>query len=292
MKKLLLGLLVAAFLKAGAQSYTFSQITGTYSDLTGSTLLISGDWDYFEKGIKLPFTFTYGGVDYMDSLYVDAYGSLSLNDNFNEELIFLGDDLTSKVKDKSPVSYKVEGVSPNRILKVEMKNAGFNQDGTLVDSAHVQCWIYETTNVIEYRYGPNSVKSATWAENGAFVGMTNESIEKYIILEGNPANPTINKTDLNNAATLNGMPANGVIYRFVPGNGSGLKQVVMVSQTANGLFVPASVQVTSIKLYNVNGQLIQSSSHINEINFSDLGHGLYVVVLETEQGLLTQKLLF
>lgn len=292
MKKLILVFWVAAFLRSDAQSYTFSQTTGTYTNLTGNTTVMNGDWDYFEKGIKLPFTFSYWGLDYSDSLYADAFGSLSLDDNFNEELTFFGEDLISRATNNSPVSYVVEGISPNRILKLEVRNTGINKDTTLQDSAHVQCWIFETTNVIEFHYGPNSIKNSTWSEKGAFVGIINESMNKYILLEGNPSNPVLNKTDINNAATLTGMPVNGAIYRFTPGNGSGLKPLVMVSQTANGLLVPASVQVTSIRLYNINGQLIRFSSLVSEINFSELEHGLYVVVMETNQGLLTQKLLY
>lgn len=291
MKKLLLVLLVAAFLRADAQSYTFSQTTGTYTNLAGNTLLLSGDWDYFEKGIKLPFTFRYWGVDYSDSLYADAYGSLSLDDNFNEELTFFGEDLISRATDRSPVSYVVEGSAPNRILKLEIRNTGINKDTTLQDSAHVQCWIFETTNVIEFHYGPNSVKNSTWSEKGAWVGIVNESMNKYIILEGNPLNPVLNKTDLNNASTLTGMPANGSIYKFTPGNGSGLKPVVAISPTTGGLSVPETLQVMNIKLYNVNGQLLQAATNVGEITLGHLGHGVYIVVLETTEGCITHKLL-
>ncbi len=288
MKKILLCLITFCAISLNAQYYTFSKSTGTYTNLTGAAIIDNSDWDVVEYVMDMPFAFKYWGVPLTDSLYIDDYGTISLNNAYDGEISFIGDDLKSKGAGKSLISYKVEGSMPNRILKVEYRNAGLAAD--LQDSLHVQCWFYETTNVIEFHYGANKVKPATWVFNGATALLTNVTSTKYVILTNNPANPTVVQ-DINKGSPLNGMPVSGTVYKFTPSVTNGIEKVIVnINVIGNKISLPASVEVSSIKIYNVNGQLLQAVSSAKETDLSIIGHGLYVVVIETSNGLLTRKI--
>lgn len=56
--------------------------------------------------------------------------------------------------------YKIDGTAPNRILKIEWKNrAPYASDYPPSSKVSFQCWLYETSNVIEYRYGDIELSS-------------------------------------------------------------------------------------------------------------------------------------
>ncbi len=241
----------------------------------------------------MPFAFKYWGLNLGDSIYIDDYGSISVDTYYYEEISFLGEDMNSRGTGKSPLSYKVEGTAPNRIFKLEYRNVGFYGDlPGLADSANVQVWLYETTNVMEFRYGPNKVKTSTWSDAGAFVGIIDTTLSKYIILQKDPANPTINNNDFANLLTLNGMPVDGTIYKFTPSGNNGINKVaIKINIISNRIVLPASVKINSIDIYNVNGQILQSAMSTEDIDLAKFTHGLYLISIETQDGIITQKLI-
>ncbi len=292
MKKLLLILLIAFTATLNAQYYAFSKSTGVYSNLVGATILENRNWVVIEKGIKLPFSFKYWGVAVNDSVYLDDWGTLSLDTFYDGEISFLWEDLNSRGAGMSKVSSSLEGVAPNRIFKLEYQNVGFDSDvPLLIDSANMQCWIYETTHVIEFRYGPNSVKMATWADGGAYVTLYDPNTNNVISIENNPANPTVNTTDMNNTAPLVGMPANGLIYKFTPSATGIQNKSVQIKIIQNKILWPALLNVKLISIYNTTGQCIQSVSNADEINLSTLAHGSYIIALTTDTEMVIQKLI-
>jgi len=85
----------------------------------------------------------------------------------------------------SPISYKTEGVAPHRIAKIQYKNAGFLCDTTHHSFINFQVWLYEDSNIIEYRYGPQLVDPCIFGRvpfndsgynKGCYVGLTNDRI--------------------------------------------------------------------------------------------------------------------
>ncbi len=286
-----IGILGAMFMNA--QTYSFTKSTGTYANLTGSTILNNTNWVSFETAIKLPFAFKYWGVALSDSIYVDDWGSLSVDNSFGEEISFMFEDLNSRGASKSPISYVVSGITPNRILKVEFKNIGFDGDlPGLVDSANAQCWLYETTNVIEYRYGTASVKATTWTDAGVYVGIFDPSFLNFVNLEGNPASPLVNTTDMNTFNPLTTLPATGTIYKFTP-SGTGINSPkIKFQQVGNTIIFPNTMIVNSVKIFNVNGQLmLDVKSMDSNIDISTLIPGVYFISLQTNEGTITEKVI-
>ena len=272
--------------------YSFTKSTGTYSNLTSSSIIENGNWKDVTKGIKMPFSFNYWGTPIGDSLFIDDFGSLSLTNDFLDEINFLNDDLDSRGLGKSPISYKVTGSAPNRILMIEYQNAGFSADVNLKDSVNAQCWLYETSNIIEFRYGPNFVKSTTWTDGGAFVGIADGSFTKGILLSGNPSKPTVNE-DITNFVTLTGTPLAGTIYTFTPSKTAKLSKIyVKINSERNKAFIASSESenILSLKIFNISGQEIISNFNMDEIDLSNINPGLYFVLVETNSGFYSQKL--
>lgn len=291
MKKTLLILCIGFTLASNAQNYTFSKVTGSsYFSLSGATILFNNNWSEFEVGIKMPFNFKYWGANLGDSIFLDNWGSLSVDNNYTGEIAFLGEEMVSRGAGKTSINYIVEGAAPNRILKIEYKNVGFTGDlPGLSDSASSQIWLYETSNIMEFRYGTNKVKSGTWEVGGPYVGIYKPDDSKFMLIEGDPLNPTLNTTDIFNPNPLNGMPLNGTIYKFTPTTGSIKEAEVKVKVIDNKIVLPASTEVKSIRIFNSSGQLVQSASTVEETNLSILNHGIYFIVINTAEGVISEK---
>ncbi len=146
-----------------AQYYQFAKSTGTYTELTGATSLINTNWDDFSVKFKTPFVFRFFAMNINDSIEVTDWSGIYFNNINNGYFDFYSVELNSRGAGKSEVSYKIEGTLPNRIIKIQFHNAGFLADApNFPDSVNVQVWIYETTYLLEFRYGPNSVKKASY----------------------------------------------------------------------------------------------------------------------------------
>lgn len=291
MKKIIFLITAGFALSVNAQNYSFSKSNEAYFSLSGATNIVNGDWTEFEKSIKMPFTFKYWGGNLGDSIFLNDWGSLSIDKTYGEEITFLGEEMSSRGVGKSFINYLVSGTSPNRIFKVEYKNIGFDGNlPSLEDSASVQCWLYETSNIIEFRYGPNRVQTDTWLDNGTYVSIYNSNFTKFISVEGDPLNPTINKTEISNVKSVTGMPMNGTVYKFTPPSNTGIiEPTVKIRVINNKVSLPASMVINSINIYNTSGQLVQSAINTEEINLSNLNHGIYFIVISTNDGIISEK---
>jgi len=296
MKNLLLLISLFYFSRVISQNYySFSRATGSYNKLTGATTVINGKWDDFESAVKLPFAFKLFNQSFTDSFYIDDFGSISFDNTYNEELSFFGDDLNSRGNNISEVSYKVEGTSPDRIFKLQFDNAGLFADNPLfMDSINLQLWLYETSNIIEIRFGDGKVSQANWSDNGPFIGLVNPvNFNNYIIIEKNTINPTVNTTNIANSSSLDGLPATGTIYRFTPSQFQNGIQSTRVSFNIDQykISVPADLQINEIMVVNTLGQIIQSAHTLENIDLSVLPMGIYIVYLNTGQGTISKKIM-
>ena len=255
MKKSLLLLILFYALTVKSQYYSFSKSFGTYTDLYGATVIVNDDWFRIDAAIKVPFSFKYWGVDIIDSIYLDALASISVNNKRQHEIAPLVAVLSSRGVNKSPVSYLIEGTTPNRVFKIQFKNTGFLFDSPgLTDSANFQFWLYEASNIIEFRYGPNKVKPGSWSlGSGAAVFMSDSTHSKFLGLKSDPSNPFIVTKDTTINSTLNGMPSNGFVYRFTPSSfptGIGNNNI-RIDFDGGKVSLPSNVEITSFSIYNI-----------------------------------------
>jgi len=124
----------------------------------------------------------------------------------------------------SKVSYWLEGIGNQQILKVQWKNLHIGP-GPAGNYFNVQMWFYKTTGVIEFRYGPRSANNATGYNTAGTVGIfagiwhsNNNFTMMYekIQVKGLPPNIQIDSVLNTNVPHIQGVPAEGTVYRFVP----------------------------------------------------------------------------
>jgi hypothetical protein len=164
MKKITL-ILFALFtcwqINAQVSSYSFSQSTGTYTEITGGTVLGTATNDDTSFNAQtIGFSFVYNGVTYtqfsvnsngfiaLGATAVSSYNALSAGTS-NNVVSALNGDLNGSATGE--LSYQLSGTAPNQVLTIQWKNyRHYNATG---DVNNFQIKLYETTNVVEIVYG-------------------------------------------------------------------------------------------------------------------------------------------
>jgi len=333
-KHLLIAVICLITLNIQAQNYQFSVSTDSYIDLTGSTSLNNGvTWDDPEFAIPIGFEF-----QYFDSLYTQIFiedeafgGALSLNDSedivpmfipYAADIIdrgydFVMDDYTQT--SQSNISYLLDGTEGSRILKIEWNNVGFygemDGDNVSTDYTNFQLWLYEGSNDLEVRFGPNSITQPNLCyegDPGTFVGLIEEVnyfngffVGEVILLVGDPAAPTTTTAPYYyNLPTFNGTIPEGTVYKFEPMTVSTSDvlmddaQIMLVPNPSNDYF-QIIFDESNDKLINSNimitngqGQVVKEFKFTREaIDISDMSVGMYFVQIHTASGMITRKLI-
>jgi hypothetical protein len=213
-------------------SYTFTTTTGTFSTLTGATTvtLASGD-DGISGNIALPFAFNFGGTA-VTNFQINSNGWMGLNTGtastnttnyssingaVNNVIAAYSRDLTGGTAD---FSWLVTGTSPNRILQVQWLNRASFSSTVVPANAQFQVWLYETTNVVEIRYG--TVSNGTRTGTGTVqVGLRGAStlpanVNALSSTTGWAA-PTATNTSTSTVSISSTLqPTSGLIYTFTP----------------------------------------------------------------------------
>ncbi|TNE31210.1 MAG: T9SS type A sorting domain-containing protein [Bacteroidetes bacterium] len=207
--------------------YVFQQSTSTYSDLTNADFTLNGTWDDPEITVETPFGTDYLGVQ-TDSMQM-GLGSMMVGLNYSNGDALILSPVTADLIDldglgggtgQSPISYKVEGTSPNRIFKMEWKNAGFyiegDYAGALTSSANIQLWLYEDETV-EFHFGPSNLSTElvdSLLVNDELVSVATEIdfiTEAFFnshFITGNPSTAALSDS----YGSLTAWPANGTVY--------------------------------------------------------------------------------
>jgi hypothetical protein len=219
----LLVLLVAAFTSYGqtANTYAFATSTGATLDaMTGATVISPADRDDGVSALQtIPFTFVYEGTNYTQlSASADGWVKLggpagasqfsnSVTSTTNIPKLFpMWDDLAlGAAGGGGAISVLTTGTAPNRIYKIQWfatipRSTGGNANSTF------QCWLYETTNVIEFRYGAGGTPGS------ASVGINGAAATNF--------HSVTTTTQTSSTATANNSvaawPGNGRMYTFTP----------------------------------------------------------------------------
>lgn len=322
MKKLLFLVTVVLYTTTQAQTYTLSVSTNTYTNLTGSTSLNNGVvWD--DPAFTFPVGFNFQLYDTVFNtayFHPDGLGGVVTTApnaaNTMPTLIPLGTDILDRGfvsgTSLSNISYKLEGPAGSRILKIEWNNVGFLGDvdlnGSSTDFANFQVWLYETTNIVEYRYGPSAITFP--AES--FEGQTGPSVALFPLVNFNTGQPTAgvvlsgsaNTPSSANTTTqsyLVGMPSSGITYRFTPSNMS--TNSFDKESTFQIYPNPASdnltinnqnfnQQIEKVSILDYTGKIVETiTSNFEKINIHRLQKGIYMVQINAENKSFYKKLI-
>ncbi|MBK9762275.1 MAG: hypothetical protein IPO87_02680 [Flavobacteriales bacterium] len=213
------------FTHATAQNvslYSFSSTGGATLDaMTGASVLIGSNQDDTPSAVTgIGFAFNYEGTNYTD-FSVNSNGGMKLGGaqiggsaiNFNltsNPLVLLpysGDGTTAN----GSVTTVLTGSSPDRVRVVQW-NVGLDYTVAATNCLY-QVWLYEGTNVIEFRYGAGAPSGSF--SGGMQVAITGATATNYLNvlsdLTASSSNTTLFSTNVANA-----WPGTGTILTFSP----------------------------------------------------------------------------
>lgn len=331
MKKLFtLLVIISLFTNANAQfPYYLYVLDETYTPLTNPIALTTETWDDPVINVPIGFDFSFLNTT-TNNLWISGLGAMmSINPIENEPfdilMVYQSDIIDigySEGTMMSPISYKISGEPGNRICKIEWKNVGFYNEveefGTSLNTVSFQCWLFEGSNDIDVRFGPNSIKQDDIAHDGIgpWIGLidgfmqVSQTFNHLYALQGSPDAPTvIDWTDfpmnMEEFVFLNEDPTNGTVYRFTSEPMSIAEPEVLIpnqfqlyplpaSDIINLKFSSRTNTLNEISIYNLTGDIVKTlSSNLSEIRMdvSNLSQGVYIVRVSNELGDYSKKLI-
>lgn len=241
---------------AQVSRYTFQQSNGTYSEITGGTVLAtatatnsfdSQNWSIANGTI--PFSFSFNDIPYT-GLNINSNGYITFGTTvpavayvkpisgttaYTGAISAFGRDLNASNDNDNgytgELRYETLGTTGSRIFVIQFKNwNGINRAGTVLTGSAIlnfQIRLYEGTSNIEIVYG-NCLLSGTYSNATnmtAEIGLRGNSNSDYLTrTNSSTVSFSASTAGVNNAATQNfnyvnavpGLPSSGLTYSFIP----------------------------------------------------------------------------
>lgn len=238
MKKLVLILIVFVWYSSQAQ-YILNTTLTTYQELSNPVSLNNGE--IWNSGSDYPVFFNFN-----ITIYDQTYTALSVRGggglNFpglgiKELYIFHTPFGGYLLRDKgtssslSPIDYEISGDNGQHVLKIQWKNAGFEQWYTSSDTSDFidfQVWLFEIDNHMEIHFGNHQADPGTYgypeATNdpnpGPSVLFYFDSCNNVFALHGPSNLPSYwyMNSCTPNYSFIDGTPMNGITYSIYPDN--------------------------------------------------------------------------
>lgn len=253
-----------------SSTYTFSEGTTTYTNLQSDikNILISGAWNDLVVPTPIGFTFQFNSVTYAD-VNVSANGFITFGttpplaatttpisvatayagavSGWGSNLLvnLATADATYPAFQANAISKQLIGTAPNRILKIEYRDANIVAAGSVIN---FQIWLYETTNVIEVHY--KEVASMPTIRTGqvGLRGTANTDYNNRLMAAAWPASGAVTSNGTANNSTCRitttGIPATANrMFRWTPSSCSSPTGLLIPTITDNGAtlqFTPAT----------------------------------------------------
>lgn len=168
--------LIATSSFAQVAGYTFSQVNGTYTPVTGGTVISASQTedDTMHTAINLGFAFAFNGINYTQIgassngwiLFGNGAGSgttySALSGSFNNVVAGFARDLCGKSA-LGEQRVEISGSAPNRVCTVQWANYGRYSSGVglAADNINFQIKLFETTNQVQIVYGTMTTTSTS-----------------------------------------------------------------------------------------------------------------------------------
>jgi hypothetical protein len=293
-----IGTLFSLYFTVQAQSYTHSIRTNSYSHLAGNLRKYKDSSEVLDTIYKTTFQIPYFGKAISDSVIIWGNGNVAITEfEFDDEASAFGAELAPRKDGRSFIAQTTEGSSPNRIFKIEWGNMGFVYDTLGNDSVNFQVWFYEKDGIIEFHYGPSSVKNPfSWnSEIGPYVYLVDYNGENTYGLKGNPASPVSYTSFITGAGPLSSTPAENSVFRFTPASGNSVSDLsvsrAIIYDKGSGIFeMHTASSLISFTVYNVEGKKCMQGN-TEQFSLFHLPAGIYLLHIETAHGMETVKLI-
>lgn len=289
-------------------AYSFTQTTDVYTSLDpAKKTVVAYAWtDPFDYVITKPFGMNFFGIRCDHSQFdINSKGEVYFTGYFSGDYLYasgLGTDTYGIVDfEPSEVSYQIDTVASERVLKVQFDSIGIDFESGHHSFISFQIWMYEKSQAIEFRYGPDSILPSLG--NQMRIGLfdwnlhTLNSVELY----GDPASPTLDSGIYEAGPSITGYPANGTVYRFTPVSTS-VNSVSAIDNSTKVIYNPEqqTIQINSTKtikwyeIYNLSAQIIFHSDNVDALNLSlSVGNypkGIYLVKTASATGIAVNKI--
>lgn len=295
MKKYLLIFTFISFLSLQAQlDYSLTNSTSTYTELSGATNISVAAWNS-NFSVAMPFQFKYFGNTY-SNLYI-TFDGCYFSDT-GDDYVFYGTDnfKAENLPNSSPISYLITGTSPNRIIKIEWKNVReANSDPSFDYILNNQIWLYETSNIIEFHFGNNSVTDPVYDE--FFIGLIDFDNSPYYAIDGSATSPVLVRVQ--NSGTFDGIPAyptNGLVYTLTPKVSD--IETILKPYTFSSDFNKFSINTSTdfiVNITDINGKAIDTNRFQSDANgtyfLSDIAAGIYLVNIQIGNNQFVEKII-
>jgi len=213
----------------GVSGYIFTPTSGTFTPLSGATVLAVGFGDADDGRYPVApigFTFRYDGTNYtqawattngwMSFVTTTTFqfdNSLDGTTNANRPFVApLYDDIDMTL---GSVSYLTTGTAPNRVFTMQWLNAKWDYNATAAGISF-QVKLYETTNRVQFVYRQEAGAINMTPTFGASIGLagTGTGSGQYLSLNNSSAAPTASSTV--HTTNIGTKPATGQTYTFSP----------------------------------------------------------------------------
>ena len=246
----------ALSLKAQLSSYTFSQSSGSYVEISGTNVATTSWDDETSSVINIGFTFNYNGNNYTQfsinnngyiglggSALVLTYVPISSSTGSNNVISVFGRDL--QAQSGSSLQYLVSGSAPNRVLTVQWK--GYRRWNATGNNYNFQIKLFETSNIVQFVYGTCTANSTSTSITTGQVGIRGSSSSDFrnraITSSGTWAASTEGTSNSSTALINNSIfPTSGLTFNWSP-------PPPCVSPTAQ----PTSLLFSSVTAGSLNG---------------------------------------
>lgn len=274
--------------KAQVSAYSFTQTTGSYTNITGTALdTATGNTSATSLNsnvypLTLPFNFIFNGTSY-SAINVSTNGfitfgaiapsttnttPISSTATYEGAVSVFGRDISSVFDVNSTtgsISWTTTGTAPNREVVVQWKNFRPNSSTstTAVYTFSFQIRLKETSNIISMVYDAGGFQAGTTAVSGTvqiglrgttvadFNNRLNATTLEFINATAGTANTSTQNFNTSNA--IPGMPSAGLMYTWTPPtcwtpSGVNVTNITTTTAVANWV-APATIPSNGYDVY-------------------------------------------
>jgi len=213
-------------------SYTFAQSSGTYTAISGgSTLGTAANDDTLFPSIAIGFSFNYDGTAYTTvGVCSNGYIVMGLNTGsscgtpytpissatYNNLISALGMDLQGNTT-SGELRYQTQGSTPNRTFTVQWKS--YRKYNVTGDDFNFQVTFYETTNVVEIKYGAFNVNATSSTPQVGIKGASTSDYSNRTTTTNWSASTAGDSNSATMTLSTTVKPASGQTYTWTPPSG-------------------------------------------------------------------------
>ena len=277
----LLAICIASSANAQVANYLFSQVTGTYTPITGGTVLATGappaTDDQTYGSIPIGFPFIYNATSY-NEVSISANGYVRFGTTVPGCCWYNGTSMQNEPNSMHPFSedlygnnanceirYETSGAPGSQVFVIQWKDWGFWNTGS--SEINFQVKLYEGTNIIEFTYSPSTINLLQTCQ----VGLTGVAVTDFngrtTTNDWSATNPSAANTD-QMTFSPSVFPVAGLSYYFMlpPIDVSPVSLVAPVPDqcyTAN--------ETVTVRVQNIGSQTIDFSTEPLTVNCSVAG---------------------